>query len=101
MKKAINVANLYLPIMYVNYGRDIICSMTDNLILTYKETAKMFDISYSTFLTKTSRGEFAKFRIKTKRQHKRKYKNHKEKKAIYRITGGFIVNEEFKKLFKN
>lgn len=70
--------------------------MKNEQILTYPEAAKMFFMSYSTFVTKTARSEFAKFRTQTKRMHKRKKYN----TPVYRIFDGVIVNDEFKKLIK-
>lgn len=66
--------------------------MKNEQTLTYSEAAKMFKIPYSTFLVKTSRAEFAKFRIKTKRMYQRKKYN----TTVYRIVTGFVINDEFR-----
>lgn len=72
--------------------------MNTDLTLTYRETAKMFNMAYSTFLVKTSRSEFAKFRIKETRQYKRKHKG--KKITVYRLTNCFKITNDFKNLMK-
>ena len=89
--KAINVANLLAKTTFANFGKDIKME-----VLTYREAAKMFKMPYSTFLVKTSRSEFAKFRTQTKRMHKRKKYN----TPVYRIFDGLKINEEFKELME-
>ena len=65
-------------------------------ILTYPEAAKMFSMSYSNFVTKTARPEFAKFRTKTKRMYRRKKYNTMYYKELY----GLKVNKKFKELIE-
>ena len=71
-----------------------------NEVLTSKEIAKLFNITYGTFLYKSSRACFEKFRTKTKRLHRRKCKDSEKSIVVPKVMNAFIVNDEFKELMK-
>ena len=70
------------------------------MILTEKEIAKLFRMSYATFHVKSARACFEKFRTKTKRLHGRKGKDGEKSIVVPKVMNAFIVNDEFRELMK-